>query len=92
MYVHYIYNYEILIYLYYTVCLYNKSSEGVNLFRCSSSMLGRKPPSNAAALAFSLFCVQTMLYTLAVYRCTNIDIRVLDVFLKKSYRKADHLP
>ena len=36
-------------YLYSTACLYNKSSEGVNLFCCSSSIEGRKPPSKAAA-------------------------------------------
>ena len=35
-------------YLYSTACLYNRSSEGVNLFCCSSSIVGRKPPSNAA--------------------------------------------
>ncbi len=40
--------------------------------------------------AFSLLCVQTLLCT--VYQCTDIDIRVLDMFLKKSYRKATHLP
>ena len=49
MYVRYIYVYAILIYLYSTACLYSKSSEGVNLFCCSSSIIGRKPPSNAAA-------------------------------------------
>ena len=37
------------IYLYSTACLYNKSSEGVNRFCCSSSILGRKPPSKASA-------------------------------------------
>ena len=37
------------IYLYSTACLYNKSSEGVNRFCCSSSILGRNPPSKASA-------------------------------------------
>ena len=36
-------------YLYSTACLYNNSSDGVNLFSCSLSILGIKPPSNAAA-------------------------------------------
>ncbi len=39
---------------------------------------------------FAFYFVQTLLCT--VYRCTKIDIRGLDVFLKKSYRKATHLP
>ena len=59
VYVRYIYVYEILIYLYSTVCLYSKSSEGVNLFCCSSSMIGRKPPSNAAACDILLPVVVT---------------------------------
>ena len=36
-------------YLYSTACLYNNSSDGVNLFSCSLFILGIKPPSNAAA-------------------------------------------
>ena len=36
------------IYLYSTACLYNKSSDGVNLFCSSSSIWGRNPPSNAS--------------------------------------------
>ena len=59
MYVHCIYNYVMLIYLYSTACLYNKSSEGVNIFCCSSSMLGRKPPSNAAACDILLLVAAT---------------------------------
>ncbi len=38
MYVHYTHNYVILMYLYSTACLYSNSSEGVNLFCCSSSI------------------------------------------------------
>ena len=34
-YMHGIYMFVMLIYLYSTVCVYNKSSEGVNLFCCS---------------------------------------------------------
>ena len=59
MYVRYIYVYEILIYLYSTACLYSKSSEGVNLFCCSSSIIGRKLPSNAAACDILLPVVVT---------------------------------
>ena len=36
------------IYLYSTACLYNKISDGVNRFCCSSSIFGRKPPSKAS--------------------------------------------
>ena len=54
-----IYMYVILIYLYSTVCLYNKSSEGVNLFCCSSSILGRKPLSKAAVCHILLPFVAT---------------------------------
>ncbi len=49
MYVHGISLYVQVMYLYSTACLYNKSSNGVNFFCCSSSSLGIKPPSNAAA-------------------------------------------
>ena len=59
MYVRYIYVYAILIYLYSTACLYSKSSEGVNLFCCSSSIIGRKSPSNAAACDILLPVVVT---------------------------------
>ena len=49
----------ILIDLYSTACLYNKSSEGVNLFCCSSSMVGIKPPPKAAACDIVLPLVAT---------------------------------
>ena len=39
--------------------LYNRSSEGVNLFCCSSSIVGRKPPSNAAVCDILLPVVAT---------------------------------
>ena len=39
----------ILMYPYSTACLHNKSSVGVNRFCSSSVILGRNPPSNAAA-------------------------------------------
>ena len=47
------------IYLYSTAGLYNDSSEGVNLFCCCSSILGRNPPSNAAACDILLPVVAT---------------------------------
>ncbi len=47
------YLYVIFLYLYSTVCLYNKSSEGV--FCCSSSILGRKP---LPKLQHETFCCQ----------------------------------
>ena len=34
--------YVMFIYLYSTACLYNKSSEGINSFCCSSSIFGQK--------------------------------------------------
>ena len=37
------------LYLYSFACLHNKSSVGVNRFSSSSVILGRNPPSNAAA-------------------------------------------
>ena len=48
MYIH-VCTFYMFILLYSTACLYNKSSEGVNRFCCSSSILGRKPPSKASA-------------------------------------------
>ena len=51
--------YVIFVYLYSTACLYNKSSEGVNLFCCSSSILGRKPPSKASVCDMLLPFVAT---------------------------------
>ena len=59
MYVHSIYKYVIHIYLYSTACLYNKSSDCVNLFCCSSFILGRNPPSDAAACDILLPVVAT---------------------------------
>ncbi len=47
------------IYLYSTACLYNKSSEGVNRFCCSSSIFGRKPPSKASVCDILLPLVET---------------------------------
>ena len=58
-YKHCTYMYVHGIYLYSTACLYNNSSEGVNLFCCCSSILGRNPPSNAAACDILLPVVAT---------------------------------
>ena len=44
-------------YLYSTACLYNNSSDGVNLFSCSLSILAIEPPSNVHTM---YICVYTM--------------------------------
>ncbi len=66
----FMYMYVMFIYLYSTACLYNRSSEGVNLFCCSSSIVGRKPPSNAAECDILLPVVETGTGSLLSNECS----------------------
>ncbi len=70
--VHGIYMYVIFIYLYSTACLYNKSSEGVYLFCCFSSILGWKQPFKLqhATIGQNMYFVYTC--TFSVYTCTYV--------------------
>ncbi len=64
------YMYVMFIYLYSTACLYNRSSEGVNLFCCSASIVGRKPPSKAAGCDILLPVVATGTGSLLSNECS----------------------
>ena len=79
----YMYMYVMFIYLYSTACLYNRSSEGVNLFCCSSSIVGRKPLSNAAVCDILLPVVATGTGSLLSNECS---------LHKKNHQKNHHLP